>query len=390
MQDADDGRPEPCLVAGGPTRRGTMGAMTLDPVARLLLDEAGTPPGRVLVVDDVGGALTRHLIGLGTDVRAWCDDLRDERAVPADVRTPPPTPADDWRPDLVLWRLPKGMGALEDIAERLSGVLPADGRVLAGGRTKHMTQGQNEVLARSFEDVSASLGRQKCRVLRATGPRRPVRSWPRRGLVGEAGLTVVAHGGVFSTHRLDDGTRLLLQSLGRTGAAGGGRRGRARGRGGGLLAGGGGARGGGGVAGAGAGRRALDLGSGSGIIAAWLAARGWVVDASDVSTDAVASTLLTAEANGLTVAARRSEGLEGSSGYDLIASNPPFHRGPEKDSTATLAMIREASVALAPGGEFWLVFNSHLPYLPELRRHVGPTEVVVQDRHYLVTRSRAR
>lgn len=359
MQDADDGRPEPCLVAGGPTRRGTMGAMTLDPVARLLLDEAGTPPGRVLVVDDVGGALTRHLIGLGTDVRAWCDDLRDERAVPADVRTPPPTPADDWRPDLVLWRLPKGMGALEDIAERLSGVLPADGRVLAGGRTKHMTQGQNEVLARSFEDVSASLGRQKCRVLRATGPRRPVRSWPRRGLVGEAGLTVVAHGGVFSTHRLDDGTRLLLQSLGRTASDG-------------------------------AGRRALDLGSGSGIIAGWLAARGWVVDASDVSTDAVASTLLTAEANGLTVAARRSEGLEGSSGYDLIASNPPFHRGPEKDSTATLAMIREASGALAPGGEFWLVFNSHLPYLPELRRHVGPTEVVVQDRHYLVTRSRAR
>lgn len=334
--------------------------MLPDAVARLLLDEADPLTGPVLVVDDVEGALTRALLDAGADVRTWCDDLRDELAVPDGVRTPTPAPADGWRPDVVLWRLPKGLGALEDVAERLSAALPADARVLAGGRIKHMTHGQNDVLARSFADVSASLGRQKSRVLRASGPRRPDPTWPRRALVDEVGLTVVAHGGVFSGHRLDDGTRLLLLSLGRAAAEGGG-------------------------------RRALDLGAGSGLIAAWLAARGWEVEATDVSAAAVASTRLTAEANGVAVRVTRSEGLGGvDPGVHLVACNPPFHRGTGKDSGPALAMIADVRRVLAPEGELWLVFNSHLPYLPELRRHVGPTEVVTQDRHYLVTRSRLR
>lgn len=334
-----------------------MGAMTPDAVARLLLDEAGSLPDRVLVVDDAGGSLTAAALDAGADVRAWCDDLRDELDCPASTRTPPPSPGDGWRPDLVLWRLPKSLGQLEDTAERLAAVLTPGGRVLAGGRTKHMTRAQNDVLARSFDEVNASLGRQKSRVLRATGPRRPERTWPRRRHLGEVGLTVVAHGAAFNTNRLDDGTRLLLGALGREAAHG-------------------------------AGRSALDLGCGSGIIATWLAQRGWVVEASDVSTDAVASTVLTAGANGVAVAVRRADGLDGAaSGLDLIASNPPFHRGTEKDSTPTLRMIADAGGVLAPGGRLWLVFNSHLPYLPELRRHVGPTEVVARDRHYVVTRT---
>lgn len=337
-----------------------MVAMTPDAVDRLLLDEAGKPGGRVLVVDDAGGVLTRSLLAAGVDVRAWCDDLRDERDVPEGVRTPTPAPADGWRPDLVLWRLPKALAALQDTAERLSDALTPGGLVLGGGSTKHMTRTQNDVLARSFATVTASLARQKARVLRASGPMRPGSSWPRSHHLGEVGLTVVAHGGVFAMNRLDDGTRLLVRSLGRGLADG-------------------------------AGRRALDLGCGSGILAAWLAQRGWDVDASDTSAAAVASTTLTAAANTVTVAARQADGLEPTaSGYDLVVSNPPFHRGTGKDSTPTLAMIRSAADALAPDGELWLVFNSHLPYLPELRRHVGPTEVVAQDRHYLVTRSRVR
>lgn len=333
--------------------------MTLDAVARLLLEEAGPLSGRILVVEDAGGALTRAALDAGADVRAWCDDLRDEEAVPEGVRTPTPTPPDGWRPDLVLWRLPKALSALEDTAERLSGALTAEGRLLAGGRIRHMTRAQNDVLARSFGTVTASLGRQKSRVLRASEPQRPEPTWPRRRHLGEIGLTVVAHGATFATNRLDDGTGLLLRALGREASDGGG-------------------------------RRALDLGSGSGIIAAWLAQRGWAVEATDVSTDAVASTLLTAAANGVAVSASRVDALASvPPGCDLIASNPPFHRGTEKDSGPTLAMIRDARRVLAPAGELWLVFNSHLPYLPELRRHVGATDVVVQDRHYLVTRSRA-
>ena len=89
------------------------------------------------------------------------------------------------------------------------------------------------------------------------------------------------------------------------------------------------------------------------------------------------------------VEARRADGLEGvePGTVDLIASNPSFHRGTAKDSLPTVTLFEQVGRALRPGGEFWTVFNSHLPYLPELRRHIGITTVEAQDRHFIVTRS---
>jgi 16S rRNA (guanine1207-N2)-methyltransferase len=75
---------------------------------------------------------------------------------------------------------------------------------------------------------------------------------------------------------------------------------------------------------------------------------------------------------------------------DLVACNPPFHRGAAKDSSAAFAMVADAGRALRPGGELWLVFNSHLPYLPQAREQVGPTRVVVRDPSYMVTCSTKR
>lgn len=341
-----------------------MGLMTLDPVSSLILDEAGPLIGRVLVLDDVGGALTRVAADAGAEVRTWCDDVRDLADVPAQFRVHGVLP-DDWTPELVLWRLPTALSALEDYAEYLAGRLPADGRVVGGARTRHMTPNQNVVLGRQFSDVSASLGRQKSRVLHASGPTPQPRRWPSRRYLPEVGLTVIAHGAVFNTNRLDDGTRLLLRTMSRSaGEAPVGVRAQPRGT-------------------------AIDLGSGSGIIATWLAQRGWTTTAVDVALSAIASTRMTARANDVRLEARRADGLTGvePGTVDLIASNPPFHRGAAKDSTPTLSMIGEVGRALRPGGEFWTVFNSHLPYLPELRAQIGITTVEAQDRHFIVTRS---
>ena len=332
--------------------------MTPDAVAALVLDEADPLGGRVLVIDDVGGALASAALAAGCDVRGLCDDLRVEASLPSGVL--PYAWDDPWRPETVLWRLPSALSALSEVSERLAHSLSPDGRVFGGARVKHMTPTQNEVLARSFDDVTASLGRQKARVRRATGPRPGPLTWPRTRVDVTSGLTVVAHGSTFNTNRLDAGTRLLLGALAREGSTGPG--------------------------------RALDLGCGSGILAAWLAARGWSVTASDVSAAAIASTRATAAANGVSVDARRTDGLTDRQlgRFDRIVSNPPFHVGAAKDSTPTLAMIAAAPSALTPGGELWLVFNSHLPYLSALRQHVGPTEVVGRNRHYTVTRSRRR
>ena len=336
--------------------------MSLDPVASLMLDEAGPLPRRVLVLDAPDGTLIAAVADAGAEVRSWNDDVREEQLSPPESRL---GEADaDWLPDLVLWRLPRSLSGLEDYAQTLAAKLPGHARVIAGGRIKHMTPGQNTVLARSFRDVSASLGRQKSRVLRSAGPIPGPLHWPQRRYLPEVGLSAVAHGNVFGTNRLDDGTHLLLRTLARI--AGEAAPGAPPTRG-----------------------TALDLGSGSGLIASWLSVHGWIATASDVSRAALISTQLTARANHAEVSLRRADGLSGVAPetYDLIVSNPPFHRGAAKDSTPTMTAIAAARAALRPGGELWLVFNSHLPYLQALRRHVGPTTIEAQDRSFIVTRS---
>ena len=334
--------------------------MPLDPVSSLMLDEAGPLPARVLGLDDPDGSLVRAVAELGVEVRGWADDVRAEAAIPPELRL---TEEADWPPDLVLWHLPRSLSALEDYAQILAARLPAHAQVIAGGRVKHMTTAQNAVLGRSFADVSASRGRQKSRVLRASGPVPGPLRWPQRRYLPEVGLSAVAHGNVFATNRLDNGTHLLLRTLARLAdPADGGPPTRGT---------------------------ALDLGTGSGLVASWLATHGWITTATDVSRAALLSAQLTARANHTEVALRRADGLAGIApeSFDLIVSNPPFHRGAAKDSSDTFAWIGAAAPALRPGGELWLVFNSHLPYLPALRRHVGTTSIEAQDRSFIVTRS---
>lgn len=325
--------------------------MTLDAVAALMLDEASPDAdATVLVVDDRGGALCRALLERGWRVRASCDDVRDEEELPPGVQVMPGVDASALDGvGSVLLRLPGSLGALEEYAERIAEGAAPDLRLVAGGRVKHMTRRMNDVLGRSFDRVSASLGRQKSRVLHAAGPTPGPPSWPRRIEVAELGLTMVAHGGVFSADGLDAGTRLLLDHLPR-GAYG----------------------------------RAVDLGSGTGLFAAVLARAGNETTAIDSSRAAVQSTAATATANGVEVEVRRADGLSAlaSGSVDLLAANPSFHRGTEKDSTPTLDMIADAGRVLVPGGELWLVFNSHLPYVGRLRRDVGRTRVVARNRHY--------
>lgn len=334
--------------------------MRLDPVSALLADEAApalalAPGAPVVVLDDP--SLAGHLSAQGHPVRAWCDDVRDEALLPGPGLAELDAAAfGDVR--VVLARLPKSLGQLEDYAQRVAAHAGPQVEFLAGGREKHLNRGMNEVLAASFGEVRASLGRQKARVLHARQPLPGPLAWPKRARVGD--LTVVSHAGSFAAGRMDGGTRLLLECLADA------------------------------VPGAGAGAEpttALDLGCGTGILATWLAGRGYRVVAVDVSRAACASTSDTATANGAQVTVLRSDGLPadypGPAG--LVVCNPPFHRGTAKDSTPGFDLLRSARPALAPQARLWTVFNSHLPYLRFLRAEFGPTRIAGRDRHYTVT-----
>jgi 16S rRNA (guanine1207-N2)-methyltransferase len=350
--------------------------VAVDATDRLLLDRAAPllatcGPGEVAVVDDSYGALTLGAVALhgARDVRVHQDLLVGERALARNAARTGlvgtfrslPLDAELTRgARLVLLKAPKALDALREVAEVVAAAAAADATLLVGGRVKHMTTAMNDVLRGSFTEVSATLARQKSRVLVARGPRPGPPSFPRCREHPAFGLTVCAHGAAFAGPRIDPGTRALLASLDAMAPDAG---------------------------------TAVDLGCGTGVLAAALArARPAVsVVAGDQSAAAVASARATVAANGMAgrVQVRRDDAAETvpDASVDLVVCNPPFHLGTAVVTAAADRLFAAAGRVLRPGGELWCVYNSSLPHRPALRRLVGPTRTMGTGARFVVTRS---
>lgn len=319
------------------------GALTLGALARLGV-------GHVRVSQDLFTgrlALKRNAVSTGLDGRFTEHELDRDLLDGAGV---------------VLLQLPKSLAELEEIADAVARFAPPHAVLLAGGRVKHMSLGMNEVLGRFFSSVQPQRARQKSRVLMARDPKTTPdeRPFPVMESVPELGITVCAHGAAFSGARLDIGTRYLLTFLERMPAY----------------------------------RHAVDLGCGTGILATMYALRhpDARVIATDQSAAAVASARATAAANelGEQVEVIHDDAMSTleSDSADLILLNPPFHLGASVHAGAALKMFQAAARVLAPGGELWTVYNSHLQYRAALERLIGPTVEEGRNPKFTVTRSR--
>ncbi|MEZ2390045.1 class I SAM-dependent methyltransferase [bacterium RCC_150] len=266
--------------------------------------------------------------------------------------------------ELVITQLPKSLAELEEIADAVARSGAPEAVLLAGGRVKHMSLGMNAVLERSFASVQPQLAQRKSRILLAEGLRRPSggEPFPVSERNSELGITVCAHGAAFAGTKLDIGTRFLLRFLDRIPAA----------------------------------EHVVDLGCGTGILATMYArthptAR---VTATDQSAAAVASARATADANSLgdRIAVVHDDAMSSfePGSADLILLNPPFHLGASVHAGAAIKMFEAASRVLAPGGELWTVYNSHLQYRAELERLIGPCTEIGRNPKFTVMRSAKR
>jgi len=175
-------------------------------------------------------------------------------------------------------------------------------------------------------------------------------------------LEVAGLPGIFSLGELDEGTRMLLETLDenplRPGAV-------------------------------------LDFACGAGVLGTWLHRwheqqnqPGVTVDGIDVQSQAVICARATYERNGVSGRILASDGLSGVEGtWPVILSNPPFHSGVRTDLSMTERFLREVVRHLAPGGEVRLVANSFLPYEPLMKRCIGPVERLGEDRRFTVYRA---
>lgn len=175
-------------------------------------------------------------------------------------------------------------------------------------------------------------------------------------------LEVAGLPGIFSHGELDDGTRMLLETLSEHP----------------LRA-----------------SHILDFACGAGVIGAWLDARqkqmqqpAIIVDGVDVQSQAVICARATYQRNGVSGQIMASDGLSRVEGFwPAILSNPPFHSGVRTDMSMTERFLREVVRHLRPGGEVRLVANSFLPYEPLMKRCIGPVERLREDRRFTVYRA---
>lgn len=157
--------------------------------------------------------------------------------------------------------------------------------------------------------------------------------------------------GIFSYHKLDEGTRLLLANLEVPDQA-----------------------------------MVLDLGCGYGIIGLMAAMSGAnQVDLVDVNLLAVAAAHKNLEYHQINNA--RIFPSDGTSAvadqrYHLIATNPPFHTGKDVNYIVANAFIAQARQVLIPGGRFLLVSNKFIRYDKLMEKTFDTVERIAETNKY--------
>ena len=340
--------------------------------------------GRVALLGDRWGALAAGLDGRAavslTDSAGAREAARANCARSGAVVPELPGWQEPWpeRVDVLLVRLPRALGLLEEQLHRLRGALAPGAVVVAAGRVEEVRTSVLELVADLVGPVRTSRARRKarllvCRAEEAVLAAERVPPWPRElvldGPGSLAGARLVQRGGVFSAEHLDVGTRLLVEVLlARRGFA--------------------------------AGERVLDAGCGSGALGLAVAraqpgAEVVFVDDSDLAVaSARASWAVSGPAggrarflvgDGATAAGSGSEVAAGS--VDVVVVNPPFHAHGSVTQAAALRMFRGARQVLRPGGELWVVANRHLGHHVALKRLFGSCEVLSAHPRFVVLRA---
>ena len=308
------------------------------------------PKGPILVMGDPLPEVVKGVRARGLEVTAW-----NRRAVGDGAAAPWPPPGPF---STIALRLPRSKPELAMTLAAAAGSLTPGGLLLVYGAKDEGVGSAPGLMGELFREVGTVAVGGRCRLL--MGKRKnslpdstlSLESWREVHPLDYPGLPTqwVSYPGVFAQGQLDSGTRLLLEALPvhEEGA------------------------------------RILDFGCGSGIVGALalLRAPGAAVHLLDV--DSVA--LEAARENVPQGTFLLKDGLPVGDGgvYDVILTNPPFHRGKAEDPEMVRELIMKTSSLLSRKGKLILVAQKRLPLEDAFRRAYREVSFRAEDSGFRV------
>ncbi len=331
------------------TREQRVAGMAAEALARLDLS------GCALVMDDETDLVASAMASMGVEVSRW--ERRVKGSVSAAV-WPACGPF-----DVVTLRQPRSREAFEMGLHVAGSRLGCGGRLVAYGANDEGIRSASRPIRALFGNVTTVDSRRHCRVLQAVLPPEPpvfrsaLADWRSEGtatLADGQRLRWVSYPGMFAHGRLDEGTRVLLDALPTLEPR----------------------------------QRALDFGCGAGLIAAALLRRQRTARVDLLDDDALA--IEAARENVPRARAILGDAWDalGGATYDLIVSNPPIHRGKEKDFGLLERFIDGARPCLRPYGYILFVVQRAAPTARLLAASDDDYDVAAETTRYRVWRVR--
>jgi len=284
--------------------------------------------GNVLVMLDNLPAVAAAVEEGGGRAHSWHRFAREGRS------------ASPWTPQgpfaAAALRLPKAKDELDMTVHAAASVLDVGAPLWVYGANDEGAGSAGRVIEPLMGPARTVESGGRCRVLEAIrpvdgpSPRGTLEEWRRTTFLEFPGgpREWISYPGIFSSGRLDAGTRALLEAMARFPVAG---------------------------------RRVLDFACGSGVIGAFLSALEPTVLVDFLDVDTVALAAACENVPGARVIP--SDGFDAleDERYDVIVSNPPYHEGKEQTGRVVERLVRRAPDHLEAGGSLVLVTQRRLP-----------------------------
>ena len=327
----------------------------------ILRSEARLPPGPILLVNPPRDTLFRQLQTEQRPVQISTQDFGDycwlsdsEANASFDV-----LPLTGESPRTVILYLPREKERLVMMLHAVSTRMSVNARLWLVGENKAGIKSARRYLQQYFNSVAKLDSARHCVLFEAAEPKNKrafdlndyASVWP-VDFAGQA-IEIVSLPGVFAHGRLDKGSQLLLDTLAKLRPAG----------------------------------KILDLACGSGVLGCSLLAGAVKAELTllDVSALALEASARSLGLNGLKAALLPSDGLTHLTGrYDWIISNPPFHRGVDRNLEIAARFFTEAGTFLTENGRIVIVCNRHLPYSSWLQNYFGQVKRLDANYEYMI------